>query len=80
MYGPVKFRDELNEAFGDNVQCRWDVSDDTYLIFFVTTTASDYNAFEEAHRYLSRWIEFDYFNLNKIERRKKNETVICDEG
>lgn len=67
MYGHKNFSDEMREAFGDNVKAIWDVTDDSKLIFFVTTTASDYDAFEKSHRHLSRWIEFDYFNLNKIE-------------
>lgn len=67
---PVSFvamRLDMNDLFVNPVECIKDFTDDYSIIFLVTCTASGYNVFRNYYKGMSDWIEFDYFNLNKIE-------------
>lgn len=57
----------MKELFGDPVYCIKDFTDDYAIIFLVTSGAYGYNVFRNYYKGMSDWIEFDYFNLNKIE-------------
>lgn len=63
----VYIRLDMKALFGDPVWCIKDVTDDYAVIFLVIGTASDYNVFKNyCCEGMSDWIEFDYFNPNKI--------------
>ena len=66
-YPFVSFRIAMKVKFGDPVGCIEDFTDDYTIIFLVTCTATDYEKFKRNYDNLSEWIEFDYFNQNKIE-------------
>ena len=66
-YPFVSFRIAMKVKFGDPVRCIEDFTDDYTIIFLVTCTASEYDDFKRHYGNLSDWIEFDYFNQNKIE-------------
>lgn len=44
-----------------------DFTEDHVIYYFTICTASGYNDFKQRYKNMSNWIEFDYFNLNKIE-------------
>ena len=66
-YSFVGLRFDMGVIFGNPVWCIKDFTDDHAIIFLVTTTASGYDAFKRGYSDMANWIEFDYFNLNKIE-------------
>ena len=63
----VYIRLNMTALFGDPVWCIKDVTDDHAIIFLVTATASGYDVFKRGYSDMANWIEFDYFNFNKIE-------------
>lgn len=56
----------MKSVFDRPVKCIVDATDDN-LIFFVICDASKYENFKKLCAKDHEWIEFDYFNLNKIE-------------
>ena len=44
-----------------------DFAEDHIIYYFAICTASSYSELKRRYKDMSDWIEFDYFNLNKIE-------------
>lgn len=44
-----------------------DFTEDYIIYYFAICAASSYSEFKRRYKDMSDWLEFDYFNLNKIE-------------
>lgn len=66
-YSFVAMAFDMALRFRKSVWCIADVTNDYAIIFLTTCTASDYDAFKRRYLHMTDWIEFDYFNQNRIE-------------
>lgn len=64
----VGFRLQMKLMLGDPIWAVEDPTDHNKIIFTTFCSATSYEEFRRFKKpYASDWVDFDYFNLNKIE-------------